>query len=114
MSQVWTKLERPEGVPWPMERVWHAACCLNYGDDYPQLLITGGLDKNLNTLSDAWLLDLTSGRWREVREVEGSEAGGGCVCVTKPRSGSIILYCPYIRIEPQVTVSSETDCMLPN
>ena len=42
-----------------------------------------------NTISDAWLLDINTGRWREVRD-------GGCVCVTKPRSGSI-MYQEHIR-----------------
>ena len=64
------------GAPWPVERVYHAACCLNYGDVHPQLLVTGGLDKRNKTLSDAWLLDINTGRWREVREVEGC---GVCV-----------------------------------
>ena len=72
-------MERPEGASWPVERSSHAATCLNYGDDHPQLLVTGGLDKKGKTLSDAWLLDINTGRWREVSEVEG------CVCVTKPR-----------------------------
>ena len=31
--------------------------------------MTGGVDDNYNTLTDAWLLDVTSGRWREVRVV---------------------------------------------
>ena len=52
-----------------MGRSWHAACCLNYGNDEPVLLMTGGVDDNDNTLTDAWLLDVNSGRWREVREV---------------------------------------------
>ena len=59
-----------------MERWGHAASCLNYGDDHPQLLVTGGVDKKGNTLSDAWLLDISSGRWKKVREMEG------VVCVT--------------------------------
>ena len=54
-----------------MERELHAACCLNYGDDTPQLLITGGLDNGRNTLKDAWILDVNSEKWKEVREVEG-------------------------------------------
>ena len=77
LSQEWTKLERPEGVPWPTERSSHAATCLNYADEYPQLLITGGLDKRNKTLSDTWLLDINTRRWREVREMEGC---GVCVC----------------------------------
>ena len=64
--QEWTKLEGAEGAPWPMERSSHDACCLNYGEEHPQLLVTGGLDNNLNTLQDAWILDVKSGRWREV------------------------------------------------
>ena len=71
MPQEWTKLERPEGAPWPVERANHAACCLNYTDEQPQLLVTGGADKRNKTLSDAWLLDINTRRWREVREVEG-------------------------------------------
>ena len=35
----------------------------------PVLLITGGIDKNNDTLKDAWLLHVNSGKWREVREV---------------------------------------------
>ena len=49
-----------------MQRSGHAACCLNFGEEHPQLLITGGGDGNHNTLSDAWILDVTFGRWQEV------------------------------------------------
>ena len=66
LSQESTKLERPEGAPWPVERDSHAACCLNYGEENPQLLVTGGVDNNGNTLQDAWVLDVNSWRWREV------------------------------------------------
>ena len=69
LSQEWTKLEKPHGAPWPVGRSIHAACCLNYGDEEPVLLITGGIDKNNDTLKDAWLLHVNSGKWREVREV---------------------------------------------
>ena len=65
-SQEWTKLEKPEGAPWPVERSAHAACCLNYGEEHPQLLVTGGVDKNYTTLQDVWILDVNSRRWREV------------------------------------------------
>jgi len=50
-------------------RCWHATCCLNYGEEEPVLLMTGGVDGNENTLKDVWLLEVHSGRWREVREV---------------------------------------------
>ena len=66
MSQEWTKLKKPEGTLWPVERSAHGACCLNYGEEHPQLLVTGGLDKNGDTLQDAWILDVESGRWSEV------------------------------------------------
>ena len=52
-----------------MGRDYHAACCLNYGDKKPVLLMTGGVKDNDNTLKDAWLLEVNSGRWREVREM---------------------------------------------
>ena len=32
------------------------------------MLVTGGLDKNGSPLSDMWILDVKSGRWREVRD----------------------------------------------
>ena len=67
ICQEWTKLEKPEGAPWPAVRDSHAACCLNFGEEDPQLLVSGGVgDKYGNTLSDAWILDVSSGRWREV------------------------------------------------
>jgi len=68
LSQEWTKLEMTDGAPWPQQRSSHAACCLNYGQDHPQLLVTGGKDNNDNTLNDMWILDVKSGRWREVRD----------------------------------------------
>ena len=68
LSQEWTKLERQEGARCPVERSSHAACCLNFGQDHPQVLVTGGLNKDGNTLSDMWILDVKSGRWREVRD----------------------------------------------
>ena len=49
-----------------MKRSAHAACCLNYGEEHPQLLVTGGMDNNDTTLQDAWILDVDSGRWRRV------------------------------------------------
>ena len=66
LLQEWTKLERPMGAPWPVERASHAAICINYGEEHPQLLVTGGVDNNATTLQDAWILDVKSGKWREV------------------------------------------------
>ena len=67
LMQHWSKLRCQEGEPCPMERSSHAAVCLGYGGDHPHLLVTGGVDKNDTVLSDAWILDLQSLRWREVR-----------------------------------------------
>ena len=62
--QHWSKVDDHEGEPFPVGRVGHAAVCLDYGD-HPQLFVTGGLG-NKQVLSDAWMLDVQSGRWREV------------------------------------------------
>ena len=53
VSQEWTKLEMIKGVPWPEERDYHAACCLNYGEEDPKVLITGEWNKNGSILQDA-------------------------------------------------------------
>ena len=67
LVQKWTKLEKPEGAPWPAGRDSHAACCLNYGEEHPQLLISGGVGaENATTLNDAWILDIKSKKWKEV------------------------------------------------
>ena len=55
----------PQGDPRPVRRREHAAVCL-VCDDGPTLLITGGIDKDDKVLDDVWLLDMKSGRWREV------------------------------------------------
>ena len=47
-----------------MARDSHAAVCLESGEN-AQLLITGGYGGG-GTLSDVWVLDVHSGRWREV------------------------------------------------
>ena len=49
-----------------MERTDHAACCLNYGEEHPQLLVTGGIGRKDCTLQDAWILDVKFEKWREV------------------------------------------------
>ena len=59
-------MEPVEGEPWPVERSDHAACCLNYGGDHPQLLVYGGLDDKNSVLRDMWVLDVDTGKWTEV------------------------------------------------
>ncbi len=59
-------MEPVEGEPWPVERSGHAACCLNYGQDHPQLLVHGGLDNVSRTLGDMWILSVDTVNWTEV------------------------------------------------
>ncbi len=59
-------MESVEGEPWPVEREDHAACCLNYGQDHPQLLVHGGQDSDDKTLGDMLILDIETGKWTEV------------------------------------------------
>ena len=54
------------GEPCPVGRKGHAAVCLGYGEPRPQVLVTGGLGPGKKVLSDAWILDVQSGHWREV------------------------------------------------
>ena len=59
-------MDKPTSAKWPKERSDHAACCLNYGQEYPQVLINGGVDDDLETLGDSWLLNVALGTWKEV------------------------------------------------
>ena len=68
-SQHWTKLDKSGGGPWPVGRIFHAACCLNYGEEHPQLLVSGGRDKDNNILRDLWVLDVEARTWKEVRGI---------------------------------------------
>ena len=67
LLQHWIKLTKSGGGPWPEERSSHAACCLNYGQHFPQLLVAGGVDRQDKPLPDVWILDIERGRWRKVR-----------------------------------------------
>ena len=62
--QHWSKVDNV-GEPCPVGRYGHAAVCLNYGEDQPQIFIFGGRDED-DVFSDGWILDVQSGRWREV------------------------------------------------
>lgn len=66
MLQNWTKLSASGGGPWPEERSRHAACCLNYGQRNPQLLVTAGEDSQRKTIADAWILDVERKSWKKV------------------------------------------------
>ena len=65
-------MEPVKGDPWPEERLYHAACCLNFGEEHPQLLVSGGVDKKYEQdfggiLGDIWIFDVDSRKWTEVR-----------------------------------------------
>ena len=61
-------MEPVQGDPWPVERIYPAACCLNYSDSHPTLMVHGGLVVgNFKVLGDLWLLDIDTGKWTEVR-----------------------------------------------
>lgn len=64
--QEWSKLPSQEGRPCPVGRYRHAAVCLGYGGQRPQLLIIGGRDSEAKVLDDMWLLDVHSSQWKEV------------------------------------------------
>ena len=63
--QEWRKLDCHE--PCPGERTHHAAVCIGYGGEHPQLMMLGGLGVGRTVLNDCWMLDIASGNWREVR-----------------------------------------------
>ena len=48
-----------------MGRYRHTAVCLGPGD-HLQVLVFCGLDKSRKALSDMWVVDVHSGRWKEV------------------------------------------------
>ena len=56
-----------QGVQWPETRSGHSASALNYGEDHPMVLVSGGLGEGVETLKDMWILDVDSGKWIEVR-----------------------------------------------
>ena len=66
--QSWSKLNRSGGGPCLEERAGHAACCLNYGQQFPQLLVIGGVDRQGRPLGGVWVLDIERGKWRKVRD----------------------------------------------
>ena len=71
--QTWSNISKSEGESWPEERSNHAACCLNYGQQYPQLLVTGGGNTENKPIADAWILDIERKHWRNVRLIYSSK-----------------------------------------
>ena len=52
-----------------MGRSAHAAACLNYGGECPQIFITGGNPLDGTVLRDTLILDVQSGMWKEVIDI---------------------------------------------
>ncbi len=52
-------------APQPSPRSYHAAACLDYNNNNPQLLIAGGSDGK--ALCDVWCLDVRAQSWQQVR-----------------------------------------------
>ena len=67
--QYWTKLGNeevsPDEVSWPVGRDGHASCLLS-GSPNPQVLISGGWDKDNKLIKDAWILNVNARVWKEV------------------------------------------------
>ncbi len=61
---MFTKLVYPDGAPQPSPRCAHAAVCLDYNTNNPQLLVIGGYDGK--ALSDVWCLDVQAQSWQQV------------------------------------------------
>ena len=55
--------------PWPERRSSHAACVLNYDQEFPQLLVAGGLDNNKDPIGDLWLFSVDHGMWMKVYNI---------------------------------------------
>ena len=55
-----------QGKVWSCARECHAACCLNYDEEHPKLLVSGGVDEEGKILGDMWILDINSGKWTKV------------------------------------------------
>ncbi len=53
------------GAPQLSPRSLHAAVCLDYNNNNPQLLVAGGHDGNAS--SDVWCLDVRAQSWQQVR-----------------------------------------------
>lgn len=63
---------KSQDSPSPEARRGHAACCLNFDQESPQLLISGGINSTFKkVLKDMWMLDINSGTWKEVEYYYG-------------------------------------------
>ena len=84
-------MEPLPGLPWPVRRSRHAACCLNYGEDHPKVLLSGGLNEYNSVLGDLWIVDINSGKWTEVRMMAATSSVNKTV-YCNPTFGLFFLY----------------------
>ncbi|XP_019859853.1 PREDICTED: U-box domain-containing protein 35-like [Amphimedon queenslandica] len=60
----WQGIKKPEAIcQWPASRWLHAGAIIITGSDCPMLVISGGLDKNGDTLDDYWIFNITQHCW---------------------------------------------------
>lgn len=74
LDQCWVKLRTgdvSEEMAWPVGRDGHASCLLS-GPPNPQVLISGGWDKDNNLINDAWILNINSRAWKEVEQTHNN------------------------------------------
>ncbi len=57
----------PDGAPQPSPRSTHAAVCIDYNRNSPQLLVIGGGQDGKETFSDVWCLNVPAQSWQQVR-----------------------------------------------
>ena len=102
--QYWTKLDTT-GDPRPRARHSHTACCIAgplTGQEYPLLLVGGGLGKALNAvligggysdgvLKDMWVLDVDRGVWSQVSSLI-------VLCMMRYIKSACVLCVPYIHV----------------
>ena len=63
-------MSRPDDttIPWPVERVNHSSCLLAgplTGHQHPVVVVVGGWDNNVDTLSDLWIMKRDQ-TWKKV------------------------------------------------
>ncbi len=56
----------PDGAQQPSPRDGHAAVCIDYNSNNPQLFVIGGYNGK-ETCSDVWCLNVPAQSWQQVR-----------------------------------------------
>ncbi|XP_019854498.1 PREDICTED: uncharacterized protein LOC105313470 [Amphimedon queenslandica] len=60
----WQCIKKPEAIDqWPVGRWAYAGAIIITGSDCPMLVISGGEDKNEETLDDCWIFNITQHSW---------------------------------------------------